>query len=84
MSDRSRCIDGCCVSREGESLPDFTERVLIAHGLAEPGERLIYVDNDPSYGPCHFCGKTAELRMGMCFDCFKNGTPKERAEGKVP
>jgi hypothetical protein len=79
MNNRFRCTEGCCVSDEDETLPDFTRRSLIAHGLAKPNEELVFVDNDPSNGSCHFCGKVAELRMGMCFDCFKNGTPRERA-----
>jgi hypothetical protein len=83
MSEAYHCTEGCCVSRPGESLPDFTERTLVAHGLAAPGEELVYVHNDPSRGPCNFCHRVAELRMGMCFDCFKNGTPNERAQGKV-
>jgi hypothetical protein len=85
MSDRYRCTTGCCVSRPGESLPDFTQRTLVAHGLVPSGvEEFVFTHNDPSFGPCRFCGSHAELRMGMCFDCFKNGTPKEKDEGSVP
>ena len=38
-----------------------------------PLSDYIFVDSEPSHGPCRFCGETKGLRMGACFDCATKG-----------
>lgn len=37
--------------------------------------KIILIDGEPGHGPCRFCGKVAELRMGACFACVMADCP---------
>ncbi len=55
-------------------LPRKLDKTIRKHIGAARGEHVVYVDADPGYGPCKFCGKTKELRMGGCYECVVGKT----------